>query len=187
MNTFLTASATTLLSLLVLGPAPSADERAAQFEGKDTLRRPERYREWVFVGSSQGLRYNEKDDQQQSDKLEFKNVYINPAAYRAYLKTGKFPEGTILMLETASAAIKAEPGLRGSYQKEFTSLSAAVKDSLRFGDGWAYFSFSAGPGKLTATARPFPKAACFDCHHQKGADDNVFTQFYPVLRQVVNP
>jgi hypothetical protein len=187
MTRYLTAKTTTVVALLVLGPALASDEPAAQFEGKDTLRRPERYREWVFVGSSQGLRYNEKDDKQQSDKLEFKNVYINPEAYRGYLKTGKFPEGTILMLETAAAATKAEPGLRGSYQKEFTGLSAAVKDSKRFGDGWAYYSFSAEPGKPKATARPFPKAACFDCHHEKAADDNVFTQFYPVLRPSVNP
>src|SRR5262249_49963865 len=77
---------------------------------------------------------------------------------------------------------KNEPGLRGSFQKEFTGLSAAVKDRDRFPDGWAYFSFSDGPGKTKDRARPAKKAACYDCHREKGAEDNVFTQFYPVLK-----
>src|SRR5262249_47916106 len=31
-------------------------------------------------------------------------------------------------------------------------------------------------------AQPAKKAACYDCHREKAAEDNVFTQFYPVLR-----
>src|SRR5262249_33527598 len=162
----------------MLGAAPTGP--AAQFEGKDTLLRPEGYREWVFVGSSLGLRYDEGKEEPQP--LEFKNVYIDPAAYRAYRETGAFPQGTVLVLETASRADKKEPGLRGSFQKELTGLSAAVKDNDHFPDGWAYFSFSDGPGKPKDKARPAKKAACYDCHREKGAEDNVFTQFYPVLR-----
>jgi tetratricopeptide (TPR) repeat protein len=153
---------------------------AARFEGKDTLLRPEGYREWVFVGSSQGLRYGEGE--KEPERLEYKNVYIDPAAYRAYKQTGAFPQGTILVLETAAGEEKMELGLRGSFQKEFTGLSAAVKDKDRFPDDWAYFSFSDGPGKTKTKAQPAKKATCFDCHKEKGAEDNVFTQFYPVLK-----
>jgi hypothetical protein len=151
-----------------------------QFEGEDTLLRPDGYREWVFVGSSLGLRYDE--GKKQPDHLEYKNVYLDPAAYRAYKATGVFPEGTVLVLETALGEEKKEPGLRGSFQKEFNGLSAAVKDKARFPDGWAYFSFSDGPGKWKDKARPAKTAACYDCHRQKGAEDNVFTQYYPVLK-----
>src|SRR5215470_13693972 len=135
-----------------------------QFEGKDTLLRPDGYREWIFVGSSLGLRYDE--GKKQSDQLEYKNVYLDPAAYRAYKETGAFPQGTVLVLETATADEKREPGLRGSYQKEFTGLSAAVKDKDRFPDGWAYFAFSDAPGKTKDKARPAKKAACYDCHRE---------------------
>jgi tetratricopeptide (TPR) repeat protein len=48
----------------------------------------------------------------------------------------------VLVLEPAAGGEKKEPGLRGSFQKGFTGLSAAVKDKDRFPDGWAYFSFS---------------------------------------------
>src|SRR5262249_57992046 len=88
-----------------------------QFEGKDTLLRPDGYREWVFVGSSLGLRDDE--GKKQAWRLEHQNVYIDPAAYRAYKETGAFPEGTVLVLETAVGEEKNEPGLRGSFQKEF--------------------------------------------------------------------
>src|SRR4051794_11080199 len=170
-----------IASATLLVPAPAAEARpAAQYEGKDTLLRPEGYREWVFVGSTLGLRYDE--GKKQPERLEYKNVYIDPAAYRAYRQTGAFPQGTVLVLETAAGEEKKEPGLRGSFQKEFSGLSAAVKDKDHFPDGWAYFSFSDGPGKTKAKARPATKAACYDCHRQKGAEDNVFTQFYPVLR-----
>jgi hypothetical protein len=153
---------------------------AARFEGEDTLLRPEGYREWVFVGSSLGLRYEE--GKKEPEKLEYKNVYIDPAAYRAYKETGAFPQGTVLVLEAAAGEEKKEPGLRGSFQTEFTGLSAAVKGKERFPDGWAYFSFSEGPGATKSKARPAKKAACYDCHREKGAEDHVFTQFYPVLK-----
>jgi tetratricopeptide (TPR) repeat protein len=166
------------LGATIFGAAPA--KPVAQFEGKDMLLRPEGYREWVFAGSSLGLRYDEGKKEPQ--QLEYKNVYIDPAAYRAYKETGVFPQGTVLVLETAAGEEKKEPGLRGSFQKEFTGLSTAVKDKDRFPDGWAYFSFSDGSGKTKDKAQPARKAACYDCHREKGAEDNVFTQFYPVLK-----
>ncbi len=178
MNLSITLALPVLIGATMLGAGPA--KPAARFEGKDTLLRPDGYREWVFVGSSLGLRYEEGS--KHLDELEYKNVYIDPAAYRAYKETGAFPEGTVLVLETAAGEEKKEPGLRGSFQKGFTGLAAAVKDKGRFPDGWAYFSFSDGPGKTKGKARPAKKAACYDCHLQKGAEDNVFTQFYPVLK-----
>jgi uncharacterized protein (TIGR03067 family) len=175
------ASVLACAASLVCAPA-APFEPAARFEGKDTLLRPEGYREWVFVGSSLGLRYEE--GKKQPEQMEYKNVYIDPAAYRAYKQTGVFPQGTVLVLETATGEEKKEPGLRGSFQKQFNGLSAAVKDKDRFPDGWAYFSFSDGAGKTKPRARPAKKAACYDCHRKKGAEDNVFTQFYPVLKAV---
>jgi Cytochrome P460 len=176
------------LSIVVATAVFAADvaptQPAARFEGKDSLLRPEGYREWIFVGSSSGLRYDKEDGKPQSEKPEYKNVYIDPASYREYAKTKAFPQGTVFVLESASGETKSEPGLRGSFQKEFVGLIAAVKDRERFADGWAYFRFTETPGKLLDKAKPFAKSACFDCHQQKGAEDNVFTQFYPVLRAI---
>lgn len=173
-----------VVATAILAADPDPARPAARFEGKDTLLRPDGYREWVFVGSSSGLRYDKDDGKPPSDRPEYKNVYIDPVSYREYVKTKTFPQGTVFVLESATGESKNEPGLRGTFQKEFVGLIAAVKDRERFADGWAYFRFTETPGKLLDKAKPFAKSACFDCHQQKGAEDNVFTQFYPVLRAI---
>jgi hypothetical protein len=167
-------------------PAPSS---APVFEGKSTLLRPMNYREWVFVGSSLGLSYAPNPPAQNASSggigPMYHNVYIKPEAYREFAKTGKFPEGAVLAMEMSSADAKKEPGLQGSYEKEFIGLEVSVKDSSRFpGSGWAYFSFSNGAGSsYKAKADPFPESAgCVACHKQNAETDHVFTQFYPVLR-----
>ncbi len=181
-----------LLATLVFGlPAmigeslTSDSERpVALFEGKDTLLRPVGYREWVFVGSSLGLRYDPAAGEKPAGREVYHNVYINPAGYRTFAGTGKFPEGTMMVLELASAETKAEPGLQGSFQKDYVALEASVKDSRRFKEGWAYFSFDEADGRPKAKAQPFPSSSCWSCHHEKAATDHVFTQFYPVLRSL---
>lgn len=156
-------------------------EPAAVFKDKDTLLRPIGYREWVFVGSSLGLRYNQDFAENMANPELYKNVYINPSSFRAFAKTGQFPDGTVMILELATAEPKKEPGLQGSFEKEFVGLKVSVKDSQRFSDIWAYFSFDEG-WKLKAV--PEKKETCWSCHDQKAETDNVFTQFYPVLRAV---
>src|SRR5262245_56141847 len=106
MRLFFVAAATLLLAVCLVAGMPAAEpaKAAVQFEGKDTLLRPDGYREWVFVGSSLGLRYDEGKGQ--ADQLEYKNVYVDPGAYRAYRETGAFPEGTVLVLETAAGEEK---------------------------------------------------------------------------------
>ena len=90
---------------LILG----SDKPVAQFEGKDTLLRPVGYREWVFVGSSLGLRYNQNAGEKSPSKSEpYHNVYINPEAYREYSKSGKLPDGTLVVRTLVSADMKKE-------------------------------------------------------------------------------
>jgi hypothetical protein len=142
----------------------------AVLEG-DTLSLPERYREWVFVGSSTRV-------EGASEPATFQNVYISPEAYREYRGTGRFPEGAVLVMESAVAGSKAVEDAAGHYGKEFLSVRVSVKDS-RFREGWGYFEFKNQEKK----ARALPESAgCLACHRNQGATDHVFTQFYPVLR-----
>ena len=162
-----------LLLFCVAGLLHAGDE--PRFNGKNELFRPEGYRRWVFVGSSLAMTYREEGD---GGARSFHNVYIHPKAMDEFEKTGKFPENTILILEILSAASQESINRDGHFEDRFLSLSAAVKNSSRFPEGWAYFGFQAG--KPTAAA--FPKENCWSCHKQHGARDNVFLQFYPVLR-----
>jgi hypothetical protein len=182
MKKLVSISAVFLLTILLVA-ARQNQTAAPTFEGKTTLLRPVNYREWVFVGSSLGLSYAQGAS---SANDMYHNVYIKPEAYREFARTGKFPEGTVLAMELASADTKKEPALHGSYESEFIGLEVAVKDSTRFPGGWAYYGFSNGMGsQYRDKAEPFPASAgCVACHKQNAATDNVFTQFYPVLRAV---
>jgi len=147
-----------------------------EYDPAGALRRPEGYREWVFVGASLGLSYRE--GAAPSGPGEFHHVYIRPESYAAFLRTGSFPDRTMLVLELHEAAQKVAPSLHGLFEGQRVALEVAVKDT-RLPDGWGYFGF--GDGSL-ATATAHPRAACFECHRQHAAADNVFVQFYPVLR-----
>jgi hypothetical protein len=46
--------------------------------------------------------------------------------------------------------------------------------------GWAFFGFAGG----TTAGQKLPSTApCYACHAKEAAHDNVFTQFYPPLRE----
>jgi hypothetical protein len=176
------------LTLTTLAARQTGQRILPVFEGKTTLHRPANYREWIFVGSSRGLSYAPDPPAQNQSASGgmgemYHNVYITPDAYREFAKTGKFPEGTMLAMEMASADTKREPGLQGSYEKDLIGLEVSVKDTSRFEGGWAYFNFSNSGSSYKDKAEPFPASAgCVSCHKQKAETDNVFTQFYPVLR-----
>lgn len=146
---------------------------------------PEGYREWVFVGASLGLRYAEDGEPEDEGPGTFHNVYVQPEAYRYFLEHGVFPEKTVLPMETYSPGTR-EPKSNltgGVFEDEMIGLSAAIKDSERFEEGWGYVSFWRAGGARMKTATPFPKERCYDCHAEHAATDNVFTQFYPVLKR----
>ena len=162
-------------------PPPQHTKPKPEFTDDGKLIRPEGYREWVYVGTP--LTPNELNPPEAAFP-EFHNVYIHPDDFEHYRKTGKFPDGTILVKELVSVGSKAAVSGNGYFMGEFIGLEATIKDSKRFKDEpgyWAYFSFGhAYP--LADTAESFPAPACNACHEASAADDFVFTQYYPVLR-----
>jgi len=151
------------------------------------LVRPRSTESWVFVGSSIGLKYEGESTQGPS---QFHNVFISPAAYREYQKTGVFPQYTMLVLERYAEQTKASDAsglISGSFNGELRGLEVAVKNAQRpdaregSRSEWAYYAF--GPGNaLRETARAFNDSACQACHQKHASKDHVWTQFYPRLR-----
>jgi hypothetical protein len=163
--------------------APQVGPLAAVFQGENTLVRPDGYREWVFVGSSLGLSYDDVPEEVATSEDDlFHNVYIDPVGYERFQESGEFADGTVMILELATAAVKTEPGLQGMYEDRFVALEASVRDSSRFEGDWAYFSFTERGGGMKDTAEPFDQENCWKCHNENAETDMVFTQFYPVLR-----
>jgi hypothetical protein len=138
---------------------------------------PSDYREWTFLSSGLGMTYAPMAGM----APEFTNVFVNPAAYRSFVATGKWPDKTMLVLEIRAAASKGSINQGGSYQSEMLGIEGEVKDLAKFpGNGWAFFGFGkASTGKLLDRSED-----CYGCHAEHGAVDNTFVQFYPVLLEI---
>ena len=153
----------------------------ARFDGK-SLVRPADYREWVFLASGLGMTYNPPNASGQTPPQFFTNVFVNPSAYKGFLQTGHWPNGTVLMLEIRASASEGSINKGGHYQTDVVGIEAHVKDS-RLPDGWAFFNFGRG-ANLQTKAEPLAAeraAPCVECHTKNAAVERTFVQFYPTL------
>jgi Cytochrome P460 len=156
----------------------------ARFDESGELQRPADFREWIFLTSGLGMTYG-PNKPGPDQPAPFSNVFVNPEAYRAFMKTGEWPNGALFVLEIRRAVENASINNGGRTQGEAMALEAAVKDTMRFPDGgWAYFSFD-GPQGLRDSVAPFPRtASCYSCHSTYAAVEWTFTQFYPLAFEV---
>jgi cytochrome c553 len=161
---------------------PKAPAARFEFTADGKLKQPVGYRTWVYVGEV--VTPNDLNDGE-ANFPEFHSVYMDPESFAHYEKTGKYPDGTILVKELSSVGAKKAPSGNGYFQGEFTGLEATIKDSKRFKDEpgqWAYFSFG-HKYPLKAEVSKNTVAACNQCHEANAKkDDWVFSQYYPVLR-----
>ncbi len=79
------------------GQPPNQDDLQFTKDGKMIL--PTHYREWIFVTSGLGMTYRPVGASDSAGDPRFDNVFVNPAAYKAFLQTGKWPDKTVLILE----------------------------------------------------------------------------------------
>ncbi len=171
-----------LISTLLLGLAANAADRVPGADYKPTgeILRPPDYREWVFLTAGMGMTYGPTTAN--TDNPMFDNVFVQPAAYREFVKTGTWPDGAMFILEIRKAVANESINKGGRTQTGIVAIEAAVKDEKRFPEKWAYFHFAPKNGEPSTEAKAFPKtAACYSCHSQHGAVDNTFVQFYPTL------
>jgi hypothetical protein len=186
----LTASA---LYLLVTKPVAAAqsEQSSAVFDsdGKLKLPDPHSFRRWVFVGAPltpNGLNNGK------ANFPEYHHVYIEQKNVEAYLKTGEFPEGTVIVKEltrvlkpTFPDGSRAEPSGRGYFNGEYNGIDITVKDSKRFAktNGWGFFTFGHHPLPYAQSAEEAPASECASCHQTYVAKtDMTWVQFYPLLR-----
>jgi Cytochrome P460 len=167
-----------LVALMLIATVGGAADQA-EFTKDNQLVRPDNYREWIFLSSGLGMTYGPNAPAAGSN-LRFDNVYVNPSSYRQFLKSGTWPDGTILILEVRESQSKGSINQHGHYQTSLVGLEANVKDSRRFPNNrWAFFNLGAsGPRTVKAIA---PGNGCQKCHDQNGAVDSTFVQFYPDL------
>ena len=129
------------------------------------------YSKWVYLGSGLGMSYTESN----RENPPFTNVFAEPKAYDGFMKTGIWPDKTVLAAEMVASAgnLSINKGGRAQVGKPL-AVEVEVKDAVK--GGWASYGFPSGVQK----SRLFPTtAACYSCHLEHAATDNTFVQFYP--------
>ena len=178
----------TLVALLAatpgLGPESSGlakadaptDASTPAFLPDGRLTYPRQYREWIFLSSGLDMSYTNTPAMAGSSM--FDNVFVNPEAYHEFLRTGTWPDHTLLVMESRGGSTKGSINKRGQFQTDdFMGVEVHVKDTRRFTGGWAFFAFGG-----TEPVQQLPAAApCYSCHRDHGAVDTTFVQFYPTL------
>jgi hypothetical protein len=171
--------------------AAQTRQSAAVFEsdGRLKLPNPSVFRRWVFVGAPltpNGLNNGK------AGFPEYHHVYIEEKNVDAYLKTGSFPEGTMIVKELTRVldpnfpdGSRTEPSGRGYFNGQYNGIDVTVKDSRRFAktNGWGFFTFGHHPLPYAEKAAESPASECASCHQTFVAKtDMTWVQFYPILR-----
>ena len=181
--------------------AARTEQSSAVFNADGTVQVPTGFRKWVFVGAPltpEGLndgKYNcnaEGKNCTRSNFPEYHHVYIEQKNVDAYLKTGDFPEGTVIVKELTRVlnpefpdSSRKEPSGRGYFNGAYNGIDMSIKDSKRFAktNGWGFFTFGHHPMPYEKTAAEKPAAECAGCHIANAAStDMTYIQFYPLLR-----
>lgn len=181
--------------------AAQTEPSGAVFNPDGTVQLPTGFRKWVFVGAPltpEGLnngKFNcnaEGKNCTKSNFPEYHHVYIEQKNVDAYLKTGDFPDGTVIVKEltrvlnpTFPDSSRKEPSGRGYFNGAYNGIDMSIKDSKRFANtnGWGFFTFGHHPLPYEKTAAEKPASECAGCHiANAAATDMTYIQFYPLLR-----
>jgi hypothetical protein len=119
---------------------------------------------------------------------EMHEVYASPGAIAAYQKTGRFPDGTVLVKEVFGAATVSMTTGTVSHPETLKGWFVMVKDSKNshpgnplWGDGWGWSWFDAD--KPLKTPSTDYKSACQGCHVPAKSTDWIYVNGYPALRR----
>lgn len=179
-------AAATALCVAVTGEAGA---EAPQFNAAGELERPADFREWIYVTTGLDMFYGPAAEAPGGRGSVFTNVYVTPAAYREFMRSGTWPDQTMFILEVREARQAASIDSAGKSQGPLVAIEAAVKDVERFAandgsNGWGYFTFGRVDALRDTSAALPTSAACYACHAANTAVDNTFVQFYPTLLEV---
>jgi len=156
---------------------PVSDAPAMQADGQVAF--PDHYREWMFLSAGLGMNYG-PNAPAAGQPQSFTNVYVNPSSYRAFMKSGTWPDRTMFVLEIRGSQVEGSINRTGYFQTGLRAIEANVKDS-RLPGGWGFYNF----GNKTAAVAPLPQSAtCYTCHAENTAVEHTFVQFYPALMDV---
>lgn len=169
----------------------STTNRFSQYvDNAGNIRVPKNYRnEWVFLGTWSLAAKNGEASNKAGGRgaAGLHNVYTQRSTIKAYRKTGKFPDGAVLVKELLKTKSGSMTTGHASWGSEIEGWFIMVKDSRgRFkdnklwGDGWGWALFNSDDPTKTVTKDY--KTDCISCHIPAKDSDWIYIQGYPVLR-----
>ncbi len=181
MKTAIGAWVVALAAIIATAPGMGAQQAAdgPQLQADGAVAFPSSYREWMFLSAGLGMNYGPNAPAAGAPQ-SFTNVYVNPSSYRAFMKTGAWPDRTMFVLEIRGSQSEGSINRTGHFQTGIRAIEANVKDA-RLPGGWGFYNF----GTRTAAVAPLPQTAtCYTCHAENTAVEHTFVQFYPELMEV---
>jgi hypothetical protein len=186
MRRFIFGSALLLLAAGGLPGLASGEEAKGPLPFVDpdgTIRFPGSVRdEWVHLGSWGSADLNSSDPGQH-------DVYTQPESLEAYRKSGKFPDGAVLVKEVRkieSANMTTGPvtwaGDEVLWFVMIKDTEGRFPENANWGEGWGWALFNAGATDKSASTNF--RASCLGCHIPARETDWIYVQGYPRLRAV---
>src|SRR5512134_423113 len=99
-------------------PPPAGD--GPRYTPAGELIRPTDFREWSFVTSGLGMTYNQPTGAARTPN--FTNVWVNPSSYRAFMKTGQWPDKTMFILEIRASSSEGSINKGGHFQSDLVII-----------------------------------------------------------------
>jgi hypothetical protein len=151
----------------------------AQLAEASDLLRPDNLDQWVFLGSSLGLGYDEAKSDPDSPG-NFQVVLMEPKAYEYFKLNGKYADGSMFLLSIYGTQKHRSAERSGFSQQDLLNFEIHLIDRQRYTDGRAFFLYK----KDDTRAKALPAGnVCVQCHVQNAAFGGTFAQFYPTIRQ----
>src|SRR5258708_17092255 len=113
---------------LAIGAGAGAEEAkspALSYAADGRMEFPKDYRTWVYLSSGMDMAYVEGGG---GAMHAFDNVFVDPAAYAAFQKTGTWPDKTVMVLEVRGAEQNGSINKSGRLPASPMGVEGHVKD-----------------------------------------------------------
>ena len=97
---------------IVRAAAPESDSGRPEYTSDNHLLPPKNFREWIFLSAGLGMSYTPGS----GDHQMFTNVFVPQWAYSEFLKSGKWPDKTMFVVESAVRKRKARSTKWGTFK-----------------------------------------------------------------------
>jgi Cytochrome P460 len=179
-----------LIPMIAIGAGEKQETFSPYVDGKGNINVPSDFREkWVHLGTwvvtSEAAAGPSLGPTAPGTGIH--EVYTQPESVMVYKKTGKWPDGAVLVMEACSIKWDDLPTGHVILAGEILDRFVMVKDSKdrfknnpNWGEGWGWALFNAANPKKNISTNC--KNDCIGCHEVAKNTDWVFVHGYPTLK-----